>query len=71
MWDRLFTSLINDTKEYKKFQKEVENKYYNETLAKKHLKKHFNYGLEFNKYFRCHTFENLTNLNYIKNIQVC
>ena len=71
MWDRLFTSLINDTKEYKKFQKEVENKYYNEKLAKKHLKKHFNYGLQFNKYFRCHTFEEITNLSYINNIEAC
>ena len=71
MWNKLFNSLINGTEEFKKFQKEVKNKYYNEELAKEHLKKFFNYGLEFNKYFRCHTFENLTNLNYIKNIQVC
>ena len=71
MWNKLFNSLINGTEEFKKFQKEVKNKYYNEELAKEHLKKLFNYGLEFNKYFRCHTFENLTNLNYIKNIQVC
>ena len=71
MWNRLFNSLINGTEEYKKFQKEVENKYYNEKLAKKHLKKHFNYGLQFNEYFRCHTFEEFTTLKYLNNIEAC
>ena len=32
MWDKLFNSLLNNT-DFKKFQEEVEKKYYNETLA--------------------------------------
>lgn len=71
MWGKLFKSLVNGTDEYKKFQEEVEKKYYNETIAKEHLVKHFYYGQQFNKFFKCHSFENFTSLEYIKNIDVC
>jgi len=72
MWDRLFSSLISDNAEdYKKFQKEVENKFYNESLAKKHLEKQYHYAQQFNKYFKCHSFENFTTLDYINNIEAC
>ena len=70
MWDKLFNSLMNNT-DYKEFQKEVEKKYYNETLAKTRLEKHYHYGQQFNQYFRCHSFENFTNFSYINNIKAC
>ena len=71
MWDRLFESLIFNLDDYKKLQDEVEREYYNEEEAKNHLEKHYHYGQQFNKYFRCHSFENMTNLSYINNIKVC
>jgi len=72
MWDRLFSSLISDNAEdYKEFQKEVENKFYNESLAKKHLEKQYHYAQQFNEYFKCHSFENFTTLDYINKIEVC
>ncbi len=71
MWEKLINSLINGTEDYKKLQEEVEKKYYNETLAKEHIEKHFKYGQQFNKRFACHTFENFTTLSYIKDIDDC
>ena len=71
MWDKLFNAILNSTEDYNKLQREIENKYYNETAAKEHLKKHYHYGQKFNKYFRCHSFEKFTDLNYINNINVC
>ena len=71
MWEKLFNSLINGTEDYKKFQDEVEQKYYNGTLAKEHIKKHYTYGQQFNEQYRCHTFENFTNLSYVNKIDKC
>ena len=71
MWDKFFNSLINNNEDYKIFQKEIENKYYNEILAKRHLYTHFTYAQKFNKYFRCHYFENFTSRKYINNISAC
>ena len=71
MWDKLFHSLMNSTEDFNRLQREVEKKYYNEKLAKEHIEKHFYYGLEYNKYFRCHSFENFTTLEYLNNIEVC
>ena len=69
MWDKLFSSLMNSTEDYNILQREFEKKYYNEKLAKKHIKKHFYYLIKFNKYFRCHSFENFTTLEYLNNIK--
>ena len=71
MWDKFFYSLNNNNEDYEIFQKEIENKYYNEILAKRHLYKHFTYAQKFNKYFRCHSFENFTSGKYINNISAC
>ena len=49
MWEKLFNSLINGTEDYKKFQNEVEKKYYNKKLAKEHIEKHYKYGQQFNE----------------------
>ena len=71
MWDKLFNSLINGTESFEKFQKEVKEKYYNEKIAESHIEKHYKYGQQFNEHYKCHTLENFTNLNYIKNIEDC
>ena len=69
LWEKLFYSLANG--EYNQFQKEIEDKYYNEDLAREHLMMHYNNGLRYNKYFRCHKFENMLDMNYIRNIKNC
>ena len=71
LWEKLINSLINGTEEYKKLQKEVENKYYNEILAKAHLEKHYKLAQQINEKFRCHTFENFTTLSYINVANNC
>ena len=71
MWDKFFHSINNNNEDYKIFQKEIENKYYNEILAKRHLYKHFTYAQKFNKYFRCHSFENFISIKFINNIRAC
>ena len=71
LWEKLFYSLDKGESEYKKFQKEIEDKYYNEEKAREHVLAHFNNALRYNKYFRCHTFENMLNMKYIKNIKNC
>ena len=71
LWEKLFYSLDKGESEYKKFQKEIEDKYYNEEEAREHVLAHFNNALRYNKHFRCHTFENMLNMKYIKNIKNC
>ena len=71
IWRKLFKSLLNNTDEYKKLQEEVEKKYYNETIAKNRLKKHYNYAVKYNSAFKCHSFDDITSLDYINNIKVC
>ena len=69
LWEKLFDSLKN--RKYRDFQKEIEEKFYDEQIAREHVLMHFNSALKFNKYFRCHTFENMLNIKYIKNIKNC
>ena len=69
LWEKLFDSLANG--KYSNFQKEIDDKYYNEKKAREHVLMHFNNALRYNKYFRCHTFENMLDMNYIKNITPC
>ena len=71
LWEKLFYSLDKGDSEYRKFQKEIDDKYYNEEKAREHVLTHFNSALKYNKYFRCHTFENMLNMKYIKNIKNC
>jgi len=71
LWGKVFNALVNEKDEYKKLQEEVEKQYYNETAAKERLVKHFHYGQQFNKFFKCHSFENFTSLDYIQTIESC
>ena len=72
LWGRLCDSLLkNDTDDYRKLQKEIENKYYNETRARAHLESHYNILLRNNFNLTCHAFDNFTDINYLKNIKKC
>ena len=72
LWEKLFRSLLsNDTNDYRNLQNEVEKKYYNEEKARKHMKKHFDAIVRINKNLSCHSLENFTDINYIKNIKEC
>ena len=71
LWEKLFKSLSKGNKEYSKFQKEIEKKYYDEKSAREHVLMHFNSALNYNKYFRCHKFEDMLKMDYIKNIKNC
>ena len=71
LWVRLFNSLKTGEGEFQKLRKEIESKYYNEKIAEKNMEKQFEYLKIYNKFFRCHSLKNLTNLNYINNIQEC
>ena len=70
-WGELFTSLTKGKDEYKKFQQKIRKKYYNEKIAEERMKRHYKYAQQFNKHFRCHSFEQFTNINYITNLKEC
>ena len=71
-WDKLFSILDKDDLiTYKSLQKYTYEKYYEENKAKERLESNYNFGRTFNKDFSCHTFDNMTNLSYINNIQKC
>ena len=72
LWERLFRSLLRpDKSKYRELQKEIEKKYYNEESARKHMQKHYDALLRYNKKFSCHTLDNFTDIHYVKNIQEC
>ena len=71
MWGELFSALLKGKDEYKKLQKKVEDKFYNETLAKYRMEKHYKYAQEFNKILSCHSFEQFTTIEYLNKIYEC
>ena len=72
LWGRLCDSLLsNDREDYRKLQREMENKYYNETRARQHLESHYNILLRYNFNLSCHSFNSFTNFTYLKNISKC
>ena len=71
MWGDLFTALMKGDKEYRKLQKKVEDKYYNEDLAKYRMEKHYKFAQDFNKIVSCHSFEQFTNVEYLKKVYEC
>ena len=71
LWERLFHALKYGENEFQKFRREIEKKYYNETNIEIKLEKQFDYAKRFNKYFKCHSFKNISNLEYINNIEDC
>ena len=72
LWGRLCDSLLsNDREDYRKLQNEIENKFYNEIKAREHLESHYNILLRNNFNLTCHSFDNFTNINYLRNISKC
>ena len=72
LWGRLCDSLLSDDREdYRRLQKEIENKYYNETRARQHLESQYNILLRYNFNLSCHSFDSFTNMTYLKNISKC
>ena len=71
-WDRLFSVLDKDDNiAYKKLQNYTYEKYYEEEKARERLESNYNFGKSYNKYFCCHTFNDLINLSYIAHIKGC
>jgi len=73
-WERLFDALTDSKDGKKKFrdlQKEIQDKFYNEESARKHIEKHFRDVQRFNANLSCFTLENFTNIEYIRNISKC
>jgi hypothetical protein len=73
-WERMFDSLMYDKSNKTKFrelQREIQNKYYNEESAIKHIEKHFNDAKRYNSNLSCFTLENFTNPKYTVKIQKC
>ena len=72
LWGRLCDSLLSDDREeYRKIQEEVEKKYFNDTRAREHLESHYNILLRNNYNLTCHSFDNFTDINYLKKIEKC
>ena len=71
LWDKLIHSVLSGGEDYTQLQRKIEKKYYNSTVAEEHLKKHYKYVQKVNNNFRCHSLNDLTNLEYIKSIESC
>ena len=71
LWGRLFTSLENGNDEFQKLRSEIENKYYNESIAEQHMTRQMKYIKLYNKFIRCHSIKNMTDINYINNMEAC
>ena len=71
LWERLFKSLKSGENEFQKLRKEIMEKYYNKEIAEKHLEKQIEYLKMYNKFFKCHSLKNLTDMNYLNNIEKC
>ena len=70
--DKFFSILNrNDNEQYNAFQKSTYKEYYDEEIAKERLETNFNYAKRYNKYFCCHSFNDMLNLNYISNFKGC
>jgi hypothetical protein len=71
-WDRLFSVLDKDDPiAYQKLQNYTLERYYDEEKARERLESNYNFGKRYNKYFCCHTFNDLLNSTYIKHIHGC
>ena len=72
LWGRLCDSLLSDDRnDFRKLQKDIEKKYYNETKAREHLESQFNILIKQNINLTCLNFDNFLDVNYLKNIKNC
>ena len=72
-WEKLFASLLSEKEDdYKKLQEEIEKKYYNEENTKLNIQKYYDDLLKIHHYsLHCHSLDNITDINYLKNIKEC
>ena len=72
-WCKLFEVLVNNDMEgYKKLQESTfDKKYYDDESARDHLEYSWKRGQMFNRYFCCHSFNDMLNITYINSIRGC
>ena len=72
IWGRLCDSLLSkDRDDYRKLQNEMEKKYYDEIKAREHLESQYNILLKQKLNLTCHSFDNFTDINYLRHIKKC
>ena len=72
LWGRLCDSLLSsDREDYRKLQKDIEKKYYNEQKAREHLESQFYILIKQNINFSCINFDDYINMTYLRNITPC
>ena len=71
LWEKLFSTLMKGDKYFRKYQKYIEDKYYDEDKARKRMEKRYRDLLRLYKNFTCHTLNDFTQLSYVKNIKGC
>ena len=71
LWERLFTALMEGESSYRKLQKEIEEKYYDEKKARERMEKRFRDLIRLNENFTCHSIINFTDINYVKKVKMC
>ena len=72
LWGRLCDSLLSsDREDYRKLQKDIEKKYYNEQKAREHLESQFYILTKQNINFSCINFDDYINMTYLRNITPC
>ena len=71
LWEKLFASLMKGKKYFRKFQEEIEKKYYDEDKARQRMEKRFRDLLRLYKNFSCYKLNDFTNIKYIRNIKEC
>ena len=71
LWEKLFATMMKGNKYFRKLQKEVEEKYYDENKARERMEKRYRDVLRLNKNFSCHNLNDFTNINYVRYIKEC
>ena len=72
IWGRLCDALLsNNSENYRKLQNEMKKKYYIEVEARQNLESHYNILLQNDFNLTCHSFDNFTDINYLRKIQKC
>ena len=71
MWGNLFNSLLDGEKRFQRLRKIIKKRYFNMQTAKNILEKQFEYIKQYNKFLRCYTLDDFTNLEKINTIKLC
>ena len=71
LWEKLFKSLMKGTKYFRQFQKQIEEKYYDENKARERMEKRYRDLNRLYKNFTCHSVDKFAKLSYVKKIKPC